>query len=267
MDDNLPRRRAIGALIGAWVGLVYTIFSYSINPVVIHDLPIYFDSGKFIVSLLSYSLVGGILGFVVNISVQGLPAIIFSSLAASIAIFIGSFINAAGNGEALAFVMLIMFYSFMPLVVMVMPLTALLRWTAGRLQHVHGPAWRKWRNWGLLLGLTLLGGLFGSLSLHAGESRQMLYRMDDLIKRVHESGAEKVPVEFLPVVGVIQNASPEYKLGWTDNLKEFPAPIYFEDSYASSRMQIVFAYFDSGHVVACLFRVIDSGIYLCTATP
>lgn len=265
MNDNFPRRRFIGVLIGAWICLVYTLFNYGINPILIRDLPIYFDSTGFLQSLLVYLTAGAILGVVVNSPHEALPAVVLSSFAAGIAIFIGSFMKAMGNGDAVAFVLLIMFYSFMPLMVMIMPLTTLLRWSAGRLQHVHGSEWKKWRNWGLIFTITMLGGLIGSSSLYVGESRQMLYRMNEFIIRVQQSGENKVPDQFLPIVSTIQNSSTEYRLRWTDNVNEFPVPIFFEDSYANFRMQVVLAYFDSGEVVACLFRVFDAGIYWCAA--
>lgn len=265
MDDNLPRRRLIGALTGAWVGLIYTLFNFGINQVFIRDLPIYFDTNDFFWSLLVYSLVGAVLGLVVNIPHQALPAVVFTSLVAGIAIFTSAIMQALGNGDAIAFVVLIMFYSFMPLMVLIMPFIGSLRWTAGRLQHVHGPAWKSWRNWGLLAVITFLAIILGSSSLYTGESRQMLERMNSLIIQSQKTGDGKVPAEFEPVVATIQNASPEYELKWTDNVKEFPAEIYFEDSYASFRMQVVFAYFDSGDMIACLFRVMDAGVYWCVA--
>jgi hypothetical protein len=265
MDDNLPRRRLIGAFTGAWVGSIYTLFNYGINQVFVRDLPIYFDTNGFFRSLLVYSLVGAVLGLVVNIPHQAFPAVVFTSFAAGIAIFIGAIIQAIGNNDAIAFVFLLMLYSFMPLMVLIMPFIGLLRWSAGRLQHVYGPAWKHWRNWGLLTVITFLAIILGSSSLYTGESRQMLERMNSLIIRAQKTGIDKVPFEFEPVVAAIQNASPGYKLKWTDNVKDFPAEIFFEDPYASSRMQIVFAYFDSGEMIACLFRVMDAGVYFCVA--
>lgn len=265
MDDNLPRRRLMGALTGAWVGLIYTLFNFGINQVFIRDLPIYFDNGDFFWSLLGYSVIGAVLGLVVNIPHEALPAVVFTSLGAGIAVFAGAVMQALGSGDAIAFVLLLLFYSFMPLMVLIMPFIGMLRWTAGRLQHVHGPAWRHWRNWGVLALITFLAGFLGSSSLYTGESRQMLERMNGLILQSQKTGYDKVPIEFEPVVAAIQNASPGYKLKWTDNVKQFPAEIFFEDSYASFRMQVVFAYFDSGEIIACLFRVMDAGVYWCVA--
>lgn len=265
MDDNLPRRRLMGALTGAWVGLIYTLFNFGINQVFIRDLPIFFDTNNFFRSLLVYSLVGAVLGLVVNIPHQALPAVVLTSLAAGIVIFTGAIMQAVGNGDAVAFVILLMLYSFMPMMVLIMPFIGLLRWTAGRLQHVYGPAWKYWRNWGLLAIITFLAILLGSSSLYTGESRQMLERMNSLIIQAQKTGNNKIPTEFEPVVATIQNASSGYNLKWTDNVKEFPAEIFFEDSYASFRMQVVFAYFDSGEMIACLFRVMDAGVYWCVA--
>ncbi len=265
MEDNLTRRRTIGALTGAWVGLIYTLFNFGINQLVIRDLPIYFDTEDFLWSLAGYSLVGAILGLVVNVPHQAMTAVVLTSLAAGIAIFAGAILRAVGSGDAIAFVLLLMFYSFMPLMVLIMPFIGLLRWTAGRLQHVHGSAWKHWRNWGLLAIITILAGGLGSSSLYTGESRQMLDRMNSLIVQSKLTGNEKIPAEFEPVVATIQKASPEYELKWTDNVKEFPAVIFFEDSYATFRMQVVFAYFDSGETIACLFRVFDAGVYWCVS--
>jgi len=153
----------------------------------------------------------------------------------------------------------------MPLMVLIMPFIGLLRWTAGRWQHVYGPAWKHWQNWGLLAIITIMTGILGSSSLYTGESRQMLERMNSLIIQSQKAGNDKVPAEFEPVVATIQSASSAYELKWTDNVKEFPAEIFFEDSYASFRMQVVFAYFDSGEIIACLFRVMDAGVYWCVA--
>lgn len=265
MDDNLPRRRLIGALTGAWVGLIYTLFNFGINQVFNRDLPIYFNVDDFFRSLLIYILVGGFLGLVVNIPHQALPAVVFTSLAAGIAIFAGAIMQAVGNGDAIAFVFLLMFYSFMPMMVLIMPFMGLLRWTAGRLQHVYSQAWKSWRNWGLLSLITIMASLLGSSSLYTGESRQMLERMNSLIIQAQKTGNDKIPAEFEPVVTTIQNASPDFYLKWTDNVKEFPAVIFLEDSYASFRMQVVLAYFDSGEIIACLFRVMDAGVYWCVA--
>jgi hypothetical protein len=265
MDDNLPRRRVIGALTGAWVGIIFTLVNSGINKVFIRDLPIYFDSNNFLWSLLVYGLIGAVLGLVVNIPHQALPAVVFTSFGAGIAIFTGSIMKAMGNGDAISFVMLLMFYSFMPLMVLVMPFMGFLRWIAGRLQHVHGQAWKNWRNWGLVALTTVLAIIIGSASLYTGESRQMLYRMNSLIIKAQKTGNDEVPAEFEPVVATIQKASPDYELKWTDNVKEFPAEIFFEDSYATFRMQVVFAYFDSGETIACLFRVLDAGVYWCVA--
>ncbi len=265
MNDNLPRRRTIGALTGAWVGLIFTLFNFGINQLVIRDLPIYFDTDNFLWSLIGYSLVGAILGLVVNVPHQAMTAVVLTSLAAGIAIFTGAILRAVGSGEAIVFVLLLMFYSFMPLMVIIMPFIGLLRWTAGRLQHVQGSAWKHWRNWGLVTIITIMAGILGSSSLYTGESRQMLERMNSLIIQSRQTGSEKIPAEFEPVVSAIQTASSEYELKWTDNVKEFPVEIYFEDSYASFRMQVVFAYFDSGEIIACLFRVMDVGVYWCVA--
>jgi hypothetical protein len=204
---------------------------------------------------------------VVNIPHEALPAVVFTSLAVGIVIFTGAILRALGSGDAIAFVLLLLFYSFMPMMVLIMPFIGLLRWTAGRLQHVYGPAWRNWRNWGLLAVITILAGILGSSSLYTGESLEMLERMNSLITQTQKTGNEKVPTEFEPVVAAIQNASPEYELKWTDNMNEFPAEIFFEDSYASFRMQVVLAYFDSGETIACLFRVMDSGVYWCVVAP
>lgn len=265
MDDNLPRRRLIGALIGAWVGLIYTLINFGVNQVFNRDLPIYFDVNDFFRSFLIYTFIGAVLGLVVNIPHQALPAVVFTSLAAGIAIFTGAIMRAVGNGDAIAFVFLLMFYSFMPMMVLIMPFIGSLRWTAGRLQHVYGPAWKSWRNWGLLALFTVLASILGSSSLYTGESRQMVERMNSLIIQAQKTGNDKIPAEFEPVVATIQNASPEYKLKWTDNVKDFPVEIFFEDSYASFRMQVVFAYFDSGEMIACLFRVMDAGVYWCVS--
>ena len=118
---------------------------------------------------------------------------------------------------------------------------------------------------GLLLIITIMASILGSSSLYAGESRQVLERMNSLIIQAQKTGIDKVPAEFEPVVAAIQNSSPVYKLKWTDNVKEFPAENFFEDSYAGFRMQVVLAYLDSGETIACLFRVMDAGVYWCVA--
>lgn len=252
-------------VIGAWVGAVYTLFNFGINQVFITDLPIFFNTREFAGSLIGYSLVCAVMGLVVNLPYQTLPAVVLTSFCAGAAIFTGSIMRAAGNGDGLAFDFLFMVYSFFPLVVLIMPFTGLLRWSAGRLQNVVGCAWKNWRNWGLVGAVTLMAALLGSLSLYTGESLRILERTNELIRQSQVSGKENVPAEFESVVPTIQRASRDYALQWTDNVNEFPGEIYLEDSYASFRMQIVFAYFDSGETIACLFRAMDAGVYWCAA--
>jgi hypothetical protein len=153
----------------------------------------------------------------------------------------------------------------LPMTVLFIPLTALLRWSAGYFLQIVDRPWWIWRSLRLYLVLITSAVIVGSMPLYSTEARISLRKMDELIKQVQTSNPENAPWEFQTVAGTIRQADRKYGLEWTDDLRRFPYSLTGEDKFSSVTLQVVFAYFDSGETIACLFRD-DASLYLCTQT-
>lgn len=267
MLSNL-NRRSMGALLGGTLGFTYSIFTQTVNYFVVPDLPLYSD-GNLLFRILFGTLTGAFLGFLVNAFENGLVGTVVGSLLGTTAVVFGGLSRASSSSETIALVALTLVYTFIPITVLFLPLTALLRWAAGYYHHegvvtIRG-MFSRWRNMRVILGLIALGILFGSLVIIPKEGRMMLALMDEYVRNAQATGAENVPSIFRSVVEVAQGASSSYTLEWTDDLSKYPFSLGSEDSptQVTELLNIVFVRFESGEEIACVFRRTGT-LFTCT---
>jgi len=262
-------RRTLGAILGGVLDFTYTIFARMVNYFVLPDLNLYSD-GNSLVKILFGTLVGAFLGFLVNAFANGVVGVLIGSLLGTAGVIFSGLSNAAStSNEATALVALTLIYTFIPLTVLFMPLSALLRWAAGYYFNegvvTIGGMISRWRYLRVILGMVILAILFGSFVIIPVEGRKMLVNMDGYIRNARASGAENVPTLFNPVVAAVQGASSTYSLEWTDDLSKYPYALGSEDSPAqvNSLFNVVIARFDSGEKIACIFRM-NGSLYICS---
>jgi hypothetical protein len=267
--NKILDRRALGAILGAILGLSYSLITQMANYFIVPDLPLYSD-GNAIFRILFGTFIGAFLGFLVNAFTNGVVGILVGSLLGTAGVVFGGLSRAAStSSETTALVALTLLYTFIPLTVLFMPLTGLLRWAAGYYFHegvvTAAGMLSRWRYLRVILGMIILAVLFGSFVIIPVEGRKMLARMDEYICNARVSGMDNVPTLFIPVVDVVRGASPEYTLEWTDDLNRYPSSLGSEDapSQVNSIFNIVIARFASGEKIACIFRQ-NGSIYICS---
>jgi hypothetical protein len=268
MSTNL-NRQSLGAILGGVMGLTYTFFTQTVNYFAVPDLPLYTD-GNILLKILIGTLTGAILGFLVNAFSNGLVGVVIGSLLGTAAVIFGGLSSAANTStEATALVALTLLYTFFPMTVLFFPLTALLRWAAGYYHNAGvvtiGGMFSRWRNMRVILGLIALAIIFGSFAIVPKEGRLMLANMNEYIVSAQKSGVENVPPIFRQVSDVVQNASSNFTLEWTDDLSKYPYSLGSEDSpsQVTSLYNLVIARFESGEKIACIFRL-NGAIFICS---
>jgi hypothetical protein len=265
MELSLVKRSLAGFLLGAWVGFLYGVVSSNVNFVIIRDVPLRYDFNAMLASTGLSLLVGAILGVIVNLPHHSLPGVTLASLVAAIGVAVRGLLDTGYSSEKLFSTLFLTLYTFLPLIVIFIPFNALLRWSSQKiLLRNNRPGW-NWPGLTSLILWTFLSVVVGSFSLYPANALKMLQKMDGFIKTAQGDGSKSLPYEFSKVAPVVQTASAQYDLAWTDDTDVYPELLFFEDTLAMFRLNVVLAYFQSGETIFCLFREVDANLYLCTA--
>lgn len=257
------KRSAAGLFLGAWVGLLYGLVSTHINVLFIRDVPLYYNVQSAFNSIVWSVIVAALLGILVNLPYYALSGVALASLVGAIGVAAQGVLDTADSVEGLFSTIFLMAYMFLPLVILFVPFNALLRWSSQQiLSGSERPGW-TWPRLRSLVLCTFLSLLVGSFSLYPANARKMLQRMDGFIQAA-KSDSGSVPYEFSQAAPVAQNASPQYRLAWTDDTSVYPDMLFYEDSLTAFRLQVVSAHFQSGESIYCLFREMDGNLYLCS---
>ncbi len=265
MDFPVTKRGFAGLLLGAWVGLLYGLVSTNINSLIIRDIPLNYNVQSVAETVFWSMLAVALLGLITNLPYHALPGVVLASLTAAAAVAAKGVLDTADSAEKIFSTLFLTMYTFLPMIVLFVPFHALLRWSSRQiLEHHRQPIWAWGRIRGWLL-MTFLAVLVGSFTLYPAQAQKMMRKMDGFIQAAQSTPKQGVPDEFSQVAAAIRSASAQYALAWTDDLSEYPDPLFYEDTMTSFRLQLVSAYFESGESVFCLFREVDANLYLCTA--
>jgi hypothetical protein len=260
---KIPSQRMLGLWIGALMGFLYTWVAAAINPIVIRDLPLVSDLSVAIGHIILATLAGALMGFIVNWTEDSLPGILVTSLLGAVAFFAMTLMNASQSGGPSVTLIVLFGYTILPMSVLFLPLTALLRWAAGYLLRPDAGPWWHWRSLRVILGLFALAIAVGVLPLYSKEARRSLHIMNDTITLVQTSGPGSSPYGFRSLAEAVSRASRTWSLEWTDDLRRFPYAATGEDSTSTVSTDVVFAYFDSGETIACLIQN-NTLIFICS---
>jgi len=266
MDEKLalPGRRMVGAMMGAFIGLMYGLVANNINALVIRDVPLRFSLSESLADTIGAVVVLAVMGYIVCWPENGVAGVALASVLSALAALLVSLSSIDWQAARIISLIFIQMYTFLPSIVLFVPLSLLLRWSASQFYNNPGKSLldrHKSRTLLILLGLALV---VGSFSLYGEGARAMLRKMDGYVQAVQKDGAgAKVPAVFREVTGVVQQAGRGYVLDWSDNIDRFPIPIVNEDAFTAPHLEMVSVYFDSGDEIVCLFNVTDKSIYLC----
>ncbi len=266
MEPKFVTRGLSGAVLGAWIGFIYGVFATNINILIIRDLPLRYDVATTINSTLAALVVGAVLGVLVNIPHDAFKGVLLASLSAALGVAVTGVLNAGTAPDRIFSSLFVTGLVFLPLIVLFVPFNALLRWSSHQLlPYKNDNTWalQSWPRLSSALAWTFIAALVGSFSVYPSNARQMMHRMVDLIEMTKNS-SETIPYEFIKYRTTIQTASRDYTIEWSDDLRSYPEPLFFEEARTALRLQVVSVHFSSGQSLYCLFREIDGNIYLCT---
>jgi hypothetical protein len=258
---NRLLRAMTGLVIGFATGLAYALVSEHINPLLYAQFHIYYQASEAITAMLRAGLIVALLGLLACLPDSSSRGMLLAAVASTIGMVAAGLQGA--TPEAIATTALLTAYTFLPMVILFLPLSALLRWSANLIQNQEQPiqpAWKKFRGVMALLGLALL---VGSFSAYPRDAQTMLKRMQDVIEKTQSGDKANLPYFFENIADTVENASPNYSLAWSDDIRFFPLGTGSESLAAINvGMSAVTARFESGETVACLFRS-DGAFQLC----
>lgn len=250
---SISRRRAaliFGALFGAWLGAVYALVTQAVNWLFLPGIPLSTPSGSFINYLLQYLFLGALLGLVTLLPEGRLPGVALGGLSAALLLAYQT-LSKEWGGDALGGTLILVIYTFMPLVILMMPLAFLIRLGADA-QKVDPSRPYLWpRRYLIPLLLTLLAGLVGSFSLYGPEVRSAFRYTDQMIRQGQVAGnAAKLPEPLSDVARFSSEASGPYTLTWSDRVETFFGP---RPAGAELSQFLIIARFENGFAFACIF--------------
>ncbi len=251
MNDN--PRRIVGMVCGLLMGMAYGLVSIYINPLFLPGIPLAQpDIGRF-ASLIITVIISGLLGLLAAWPEDALPGILLSSLVGALVSTLFSLQGMPGGLEFYLGIFMLVTITFFPRAFIFLPLAALTRWVlnfwGNELQDLSFSVRRLALS---LLGLVLIAGLTGVLSLYSKDGRQVLQMTHEMIVNgMQAQDSASLPEALAPVDGFIQAARGPYTLRLSNNPDKLPIQrpmtAYFEEEYA------VIVRFENGFRFGCAF--------------
>lgn len=250
---NDTSRRIVGLVCGLLMGMAYGLVSIYINPLFLPEIPLLQpDIGRF-TSLVLITLSSGLLGLLAAWPEDALPGVLLSSLVGAVVSSIYSLLSLGGGVEFVSGFLILAVITFFPRAFVFLPLAALTRWVLGVWGNELQSLSFSTRKLALsLLGLVLITGLVGVLSLYSRDGRQVLRATNDLVMAgMLAQDSAGLPEALESVDGFLQGARGLYTLQLNNNPDRLPIqrPMtnYYEEEYA------VIVRFQSGYRFGCAF--------------
>lgn len=251
-------RRALGALVGALMGLGYAWVSNSINAWVM-ALPIQVNLTAMFNDMLSYGVGGALVGLVTAWPASTWRGVLMGA-ALTVVLSMGlEAVQAVSTGAQGVATLVILVAFFLPAVVFSSPISVALRyvtnWLSEAVLHTAQVRWQP-----LMLGLVallVLVGLAGSLAQYSPQEKDMLNRVNNLVQFALNNPDQPVSRPLRVIENLRPRLTPAYTLSARAFTSEggggFSAQAYVEVSVQ----------FDSGLRLLCVGGE-SLGEILCT---
>jgi hypothetical protein len=240
-----------GALYGAWLGAIYALVSQAINCLFLPGIPLTFPSGSLINSVLVYLTIGALLGLICTLPENRFAGMALGGLSAALLLSYRSITTAWGL-EDFGRTVLLVLLTFMPLVVLMIPLALFIRLgvDAQRVDPDRPYLWPRRFLIPILLTLVVVG--VGSLSLYSPQVREAFRYTDQMIQdgQVASSSQKELPEPLRDVNGFRSNARGKYTLMWSDRVETFFGP---RPAGAELSQFLIITRFENGFTFACVF--------------
>jgi hypothetical protein len=246
-------RRLLGTLFGATMGGVYALVSQYINRILLSGISLYAPPPGLLGSILLTVLLGALIGLLTSWPESSLLGIFLGGLAGAVMMVIATYFNVLGNSQAFGMMYFTVIYTFLPMIVIAMPVSASIRWSMHSLVPVDPsiPINLKKTIWPALVTLAITC-LVGGLSLYSGQVRADISQLDAMLQTgLKVSTAATLPKPLQTVNGFLVNAQGSYSFEWADGPDAFQGA---RPATASDLGQgTVTVRFKNGFTFVCLF--------------
>jgi hypothetical protein len=246
------KSRIIGFLCGLLLGLPYSFISQFINVWMLPGLPLLDLPVGRVAMILLTTLSMGILGLIVTWDKESLVGIIGGAL---FMVVTGSYLAYVNGGSYKGTeTFLVFIFTFLPRVVLFVPIALFLRWVSEQFEQVTtqtaGILWRLTR---VLVAILLAAGIGGSFSLLSSEARQALQDANQLTLDGISSVAQQteLPAALIPVEGFSRVANGAYTLNWSDRVDNLN--VVRPETDGSVIESLIIIRFDNGYKFGCVY--------------
>lgn len=253
MIDEVKRRGffiVFGMAFGAWLGGIYAFWSQAVNWLALPGIPLTPPGNNLGQYIIQYVLAGAAFGLVTALPASTGAGIFFGGLMGALAIT-GLTVLYQWGSYTLPSTIILLFYTFLPLVVLFLPTAYLVR-RGTDAQEPDPDRPYLWARRILIPGvLTLVVILFASFSLYPSDVRSAMRFTNRMIQdNLAVQSAGDLPVSLQRVQGFVANASPSYTLDWSDDVESFQGPI---PATGGLSQFLIITTFDNGFQFACVF--------------
>lgn len=249
-------RRQIGLVLGALLGLVYSLVSQGINLIFLPAVPLFQPPWGFWGNVALGTLWGGALGLICAWPYSTAVGVVLASMASiSVSIVRGL----SGIDESLGRLAVVAVVLGVPTAFLMAPAMLALRWAINGLVDLSKHQTARNERLRAPLVLVALVIVVASFSLYNVKARTLLRRMDNTLQAgLAAASATDLPDELrtLRSGNFLTNASDGYTLEWTEtDLDRF---IDLRPSSNYSEHSAVIVRFDTGLSLICLYPGVDA---------
>ncbi len=246
---NQSSFRVGGAIFGAWLALVYAFVADWINRAFLPGIPLAEPEGGVFGYLITSIFIGVLIGFITCWPHNTWIGSLLGGMAGAAIVFISPWRQALGSPEQTIGTLFLTLYTFMPLMVLLIPAAFLIRFSVS-----HFPARRQDMLNSRQVIVPVLASLFavvlGTFALHPEEVRFGFQTTHQLIQQGMKAGSRNIPEKLQSVQGFFPNANGRYTLEYSQDVEAYmgPRPV---TTRLNSDFLIV-ATFDNGFSFACV---------------
>lgn len=247
--NNPTSFRAGGVIFGAWLALVYAFVSDWINRAFLPGIPLAEPQGGIFVYLITSLLIGALIGLVTCWPHNTWIGSLLGGIAGAVIVFLGPWKIALATPEQAIGTFFLTLYTFMPLMVLLIPAAFLIRYSVSHFPTHRQDALNPRRVLVPVL-VSVLAIILGVLALYPEEVRVGFQTTHQLIQQGMKAGSKNIPEKLQSVQGFFPNANGRYSLEYSQDVEDYMGlrPV---TSRINSDFLIV-ATFENGFSLACV---------------
>ncbi len=251
---NDTTRKIMGLVFGLITGLAYGLVAQMINPIFLRGIPLFYTDPP-VTGILFTTITAGVVGLITAWPEDGIPGVLFGSLAGALLTTLLSLRGMSGGMEFYAGLFVLLVMTFLPRAFIFLPVAGLIRWVLAVWAEEFRSIQFSVRKLVLsLFALIVFVGLVGTLSLYSSYARESLAKTNQLVQAgMQAEDTDSLPEPLKKVTGFTQAARGAYTLELTDNPDILPIQRPIAPPGAQEYGVII--RFDNGFRFGCTFTL------------